>query len=93
MKKHTIHYRLASEKEEKEMLQMEIITALSDVYSSDSCANAKCGCVGYGFVPVQEMEDIYDSAKALTQGTIFPELDLDMSEYGKVCKQWGGVSK
>ena len=26
----------------------------------------------------------------LMQGTIFPELDLNMCEYGKVCKQWGG---
>ena len=24
------------------------------------------------------------------KGTIFPELDLNMCEYGKVCKQWGG---
>lgn len=72
---------------------MEMITALSDIYSASGCAYPTCGCVGYGYVPVQEMQETYDVSKALMQGTIFPELDLDITEYGKVCKQWGGVSK
>ncbi len=50
-----------------------------------------CGCVGYAYVPVQILDEIYSVSKALTQGTIFPELDLSIDEYGKVCK--GGVSK
>ena len=33
---------------------------------------------------------VYDDCTGLMQGTIFPELDLNMCEYGKVCKQWGG---
>lgn len=70
---------------------MEMITALSDKYSAPSCAYPQCGCVGYGYVPVQTMEETYDSCTALQQGTIFPELDLDITEYGKVCKKWGGV--
>lgn len=72
---------------------MEIINALSDKYSGDSCAYPVCGCVGYGYVPVQEMQELYDVSKALKQGTVFPELDLDITEYGKVCKQWGGTLK
>lgn len=54
------------------------------------CPYPSCGCVGYAYVPVQDMQDTYDACMALTQGTIFPELDLNMCEYGKVCKQWGG---
>ncbi len=50
-----------------------------------------CGCVGYAYVPVQFLDELYGVSKALTQGTIFPELDLSIDEYGKVCK--GGVSK
>ena len=54
------------------------------------CPYPRCGCVGYGYVPVQEMEEMYDACTGLVRGTIFPELDLTMCEYGKVCKQWGG---
>ena len=25
-----------------------------------SCPYPKCGCVGYGYVPVQEMEEVYE---------------------------------
>ena len=42
-----------------------------------SCPYPKCGCVGYGYVPVQEMEEVYDDCTWLMQGTIFPELDLN----------------
>ena len=38
-----------------------------------SCPYPKCGCVGYGYVPVQEMEEVYDDCTGLMQGTIFPE--------------------
>ncbi|MDY3971461.1 MAG: spore coat associated protein CotJA [Clostridia bacterium] len=54
------------------------------------CPYPRCGCVGYGYVPVQEMEEMYDACTGLVRGTIFPELDLTICEYGKVCKQWGG---
>lgn len=50
-----------------------------------------CGCLGYAYVPVQELGRTYDAAAALNRGTVFPELDLSMCEYGKVCKQEGGV--
>lgn len=55
------------------------------------CKYPRCGCVGYAYVPMQEMGDVYDPCTGLDEGTIFPELDLDMCEYGKVCKQWGGA--
>ncbi len=54
------------------------------------CQNPACGCVGYGYVPVQEMQETYEPCTGLCQGTIFPELDLNICEYGAVCKQWGG---
>jgi hypothetical protein len=36
------------------------------------------------------MQEIYEPCTGLCQGTIFPELDLNICEYGTVCKQWGG---
>ena len=56
------------------------------------CPYPSCGCVGYGYVPVQELSCVYDVDNALCQGTVFPELDLNICEYGKVCKKWGGTS-
>ncbi len=50
-----------------------------------------CGCVGYAYVPIQMLKTVYDPSKALCQGTIFPELDLSIEEYGKVCKAAGGI--
>ena len=54
------------------------------------CPYPKCGCLGYGYVPVQELSCVYDCDYAIKNGTLFPELDLDICEYGKVCKKWGG---
>ena len=48
------------------------------------------GCVGYAYVPPQEFININTPCKALQAGTLFPELDLNINEYGKVCKQIGG---
>lgn len=53
--------------------------------------NRGCGCLGYGYVPVQELTCVYDCNSAIKNGTLFPELDLDICEYGKVCKKWGGT--
>lgn len=57
-----------------------------------TCAYPKCGCLGYGYVPVQELSCVYDCNCAIKNGTIFPELNLDICEYGKVCKKWGGTN-
>lgn len=54
------------------------------------CNKSCCGCVGYAYIPVQEFTDSYLPCKALLNGTLFPELDLDINEYGKVCKDLGG---
>ena len=51
-----------------------------------------CGCVGYAYVPVQELGSTYDASDALNQGTVFPELNLNICEYGKVCKKAGDLS-
>lgn len=37
--------------------------------------------VGYAFVPVQRIGKVYPPAKALQQGTVFPELDIGIEEY------------
>ena len=39
--------------------------------------------VGYAFVPMQVIGESYSPAKALVRGTIFPELDITMEEYGR----------
>ena len=56
-----------------------------------SCPYPSCGCIGYGYVPIQELECVYETDTALSKGTLFPELDLSISEYGNVCKRWGGT--
>ncbi len=56
-----------------------------------SCAFPACGCVGYGYVPVQELDEVLTPEKGLCAGTVFPELALTIEEYGKVCHQRGGV--
>lgn len=68
---------------------MEVITVAENI-SNNMCSSSCCGCVGYAYVPVQEFINTNSPAKALANGTLFPELDLDINEYGKVCKQWGG---
>lgn len=55
------------------------------------CPGQDCGCVGYAFVPIQTLDKVYNPETALAQGTLFPELDLSIDEYGKVCKAEGGI--
>ncbi len=43
--------------------------------------DTKCGRVGYAYVPVQRIGKVYSPAKALQQGTVFPELDIGIDEY------------
>lgn len=42
-----------------------------------------CMIPGYAYVPFQRLDDIYDADKALERGTLFPALDIPMSEYGR----------
>ncbi len=51
--------------------------------------NLVCPCIGYGFVPYQQLCKTYTPEKSLEAGTLFPELSLTIDEYGKVCKQEG----
>ena len=55
----------------------------------DMTSPFSCGCVGYAYVPVQNLTDTYAVDTALCQGTVFPELDLSICEYGAVCKKEG----
>ena len=43
-----------------------------------SCPYPKCGCVCYGYVPVQEMEEFYDDCTGRIQCTKFTESELNM---------------
>lgn len=45
------------------------------------CPDPKCGKVGYAYVPFQRIGKVYPPAKALQQGTVFPELDIGIDEY------------
>ena len=56
----------------------------------DNNNNLCFGCVGYAYVPVQELDKIFDAENALKCASLFPELVLGINEYGKVCKQTGG---
>ncbi len=38
--------------------------------------------LGYAYVPVQQMNEVYPPEKALERGTMFPELDLPFGMYG-----------
>ena len=51
--------------------------------------NYDCGCVGYGYVPVQQLSSVFSAEDALKCGSLFPELVLTIEEYGKVCKGCG----
>ena len=55
------------------------------------CPINGCGCVGYAYVPYQQLTSVYSPEEALSNGTVFPELNLTICEYGKVCKAVGGA--
>lgn len=55
------------------------------------CPVNGCGCVGYAYVPYQQLNSVYSPEEALANGTVFPELHLTICEYGKVCKATGGA--
>jgi hypothetical protein len=60
-----------------------------EMFTENTTSCSLCKCVGYAYVPFQTLRETYAPAKALRQGTIFPELDLTIDEYGKVCKEGG----
>lgn len=39
--------------------------------------------VGFAYVPYQEYKDLYDYKTALSQGTLFKELDIPFEEYSE----------
>ncbi|MBO5059767.1 MAG: spore coat associated protein CotJA [Clostridia bacterium] len=49
----------------------------------------ECRCLGYGYVPIQQLNTVYSAEDALKKGSLFPELVLTIEEYGKVCKGGG----
>lgn len=51
--------------------------------------SCECGCLGYGYVPVQQLSTIFRAEDAFKNGSLFPELVLTIEEYGKVCKGCG----
>ena len=48
-------------------------------------------CVGYAFVPRQELTRVFEPEEALMRGTLFPELYLPFNVYGKCpCREQKG---
>ncbi len=73
------------------------LTAKSDEYMAhmmdeSDVMSYSCGCVGYGYVPVQMLGSTYNADEAIMNGTVFPELALTIEEYGNICKKRGGVT-
>ena len=56
--------------------------------NTDSCL---FGCIGYAYIPMQTLEKTYSPEEALKHASLFPELVINMNEYGKVCTKTGGV--
>lgn len=42
--------------------------------------------VGYAYVPIQKLGELYSTEEGLMRGTIFPELDIPMSEYSPTAR-------
>lgn len=59
---------------------------------SEMCPVGGCGCVGYAYVPIQLFGETYSPETGLQNGTVFPELNLTIDEYGKLCRQIGGIA-
>ena len=57
--------------------------------NNNSMPQHQCGCVGYAYVPSQIFGKTYTAEQGLSNGTMFPELNLNIDEYGKVCKGVG----
>lgn len=54
-------------------------------------ASKDCCCVGYGYVPPQQLGTVFCAEDALKSGSLFPELVLTIDEYGKICKSGGAA--
>lgn len=39
--------------------------------------------VGYSYVPIQRLGEVYNCDEALKNGTLFPELNMPLGVYGK----------
>ena len=56
------------------------------------CDGQLCNlCIGYAYVPMQSLGELYDECTALNVGTIFPGLNLTIDCYGNICKETGGI--
>lgn len=45
--------------------------------------NTESMCPGYAYVPIQKLEQVFEPENALMHGTLFPELYLPITVYGK----------
>ena len=62
--------------------------------SSDenSCTCLEDLPLAYAYVPYQQLNTVYSPEEGLCVGTVFPELNLSICEYGKICKETGGAA-
>ena len=47
--------------------------------------------LGYSYVPIQELKNVFSNEEALEKGTLFPELYMPLGVYGK--KAFSGGEK
>lgn len=64
---------------------------MAETQKPSCCPVEGCGCVGYAYVPIQYLDKTYSACDSLKNGTLFPELNLSIEEYGCVCKKTGGI--
>ena len=71
----------------------DIMDFVMSTGSSGSSDYNDCTCLerlplAYSYTPMQELDSLYSYCDALNNGTVFPELNMPMSVYGKnFCKK------
>lgn len=55
---------------------------MNDFIEKDDCTCLEQLPLAYSYTPMQELGSLYDSAEALKNGTVFPELNLPFGVYG-----------
>lgn len=50
---------------------------------NNNCMN----CIGYAYIPVQNLNQTNTPENALEQASLFPELTMTINDYGNICRE------